>query len=312
MTKTFVAINDPVHNLLRNVTRHTPLYLSITPGVLPAVVYRVRPEALPNAYYSLAMFHSLEGLALQSARLPRGLVRAAEKPVVPELVNYFDAVKLDRRCSRDLRLKVRKKGPGMLAGELLTFGTGTVRACNDDPLDRIQLNLWRQHGRIQTRHEIIYARIRALHWNTLPLTYKVQKEGFDSTNVIYGDAFGELEQLWDRRADTIFLEQVTQTLQRMRHHAEIAAFLHPPLGLEAIMELHLRAQALWLKPPPTARILLRRLEYILAHTIIDNTSTTAFRRGAAARPRPRQPHREETGGWEIDRSGYDGWLNGGK
>src|ERR1700720_2359738 len=220
MTKTFVAINDPVHNLLRNVTRQTPLYLNITPGELPSVSYRVRPEALPNAYYSLAMFHSLEGLALPAGRLPRGQVNAAEKPAVPELVNYFDAVKLDRRCSRDLRLKLRKTGPGMLAGELLSFGSGMVRARNDDALDRVQRHLWRQHGRIQTKHEIVYAHIRALHWNTLPLTYKVQKEGFDSTNVIYGDAFGELEQLWDRRADTIFLEQVTQTLQRMRRHAE--------------------------------------------------------------------------------------------
>lgn len=311
MTKTFVAINDPVHNLLRNVTRHTPLCLNITPGELPSVVYRVRLEALPNAYYSLAMFHALEGLALNAGRVPRGQVDAAEKPAVPELVNYFDAVKLDRRCSRDLRLKLRKKGPGMLAGELLTFGSGMVRARNDDPLDRVQLNLWRQHGRIRTRHEVVYAHIRALHWNTLPLTYKLQKEGFDSTNVIYGDALGELEQLWDRRADTVFLEQVTQTLQRMRHQAQIAAFLHPPLELEELMRLHLRAQALWLKPPPTARILLRRLEYILSHTVIDNTSTTAFRTERATPSRPR--HRDhDRGGWEEDRSGYDGWLQDGE
>ena len=56
-----------------------------------------------------------------------------------------------------------------------------------------------------SRHETVYARIGALHWNSLPLIHGKQKESFDSTNVIYGDAYGELEQLWERRADTAFL-----------------------------------------------------------------------------------------------------------
>jgi hypothetical protein len=311
MSKTFVAINDPAHNLLRNVTRHTPLYQRITPGELPAVVYRIQPQSLPRAYFSLAVFHALEGLPLAAARRARGIVTSSEKAVVPELVNYFDAVKLDRRCCRDLRLKVRKRGPGLLAGELLCFGTGMTRACNDDGADCFQVNLWRQHGRLHTRHEVVYARIRALHRTTSPTDYQVQKEGFHSTNVIYGDALGELEQLWDRRADTVFLEQVNQTLQCMRHQAEIAAFAHPPLALDAIMQLHLRAQALWLKPPSTARILLRRLEFILSHTAIDNSPATIYHGEPVPPASPRRRRSQEQKPWEPDRSGYDGWLDGG-
>jgi hypothetical protein len=262
---------------------------------------------LPVAYYSLAVFHSLEGMSQASARMPHNRINPAERPVIPEMVNYFDAVKLDRRCSRDLRLKLRKKGPGMLAAELLTYGTGVLRARNDDPLDRLHQNLWKRHGRIHSRHEVVHATIRALHWNNLPPSCRTQKESFDSTNVIYGDTLGELEQLWDRRADTVLLDQVTQSLQRMRAYAEVAAFLNPPLNLETVVKFHLRAQALWQKPPATTRVLLRRLEYILAHTIVDCGTTTQFRRGPGAQIKRRFRDRAN-GGWQSDRSGYDGWL----
>jgi hypothetical protein len=222
-------------------------------------------------------------------------------------VNYFDAVKLDRRCVRDLRLKLRKDGPGMVAAELLVFGTGTLRACNDAPFEETYRYLWSQHGRLRPRGQQVYARIRALHLNSLPLLHQPRKETFDSTNVVYGDVLGELEQLWDRRADTAFLESVTRSLRPMRARAEIAAYLSPPRNLQAVMKLHLRAQSLWRTPPASARALLRRIEYLLEHIQVDSAPCTFFRSYDSA-PQPNCPDKA-TKSWTPDRSGYDGWLS---
>lgn len=310
MTKTFVALNDPVHNLIRNVTRHTPLWggLSRDPRLL--VQYRFETGDLPEAYYALGLYHALGGCPIAGMPWTRWRARASVKGEIAVRAGFFDVVRLDRRCARDLRLKLKRHGPGLLAGELLCFGVGALRARNDDPCERIHQYLWSQYGRLHSRYEIVYARIMALHRNSQPLIYWRQKESFDSTNMIYGDALGEVEQLWDRRADTAFLGEVAEALQRMHRQAEVGAFLQPPLNLAAVLKLHLRSQQLWKRPPPTARALLRRIEYILSRTTVDGAPTTIFRRQGPQRESQRGLRAGSSQDWNSDRSGYDGWLAG--
>ena len=296
--------------LLRKITRRMPLVPSIDPGSLPIVRYQFTEEDLPEEYYTLAALHALGGVSLESLHTACWRVNVKCRTSIAERANYFDAVTIDRRCCRDLRYKLKKWGPGMLSGELLAFGTGMLRARNDDPTEHLHRCLWAQHGRLETKHQVVYATIRALHWNSLPLNHQTGKESFESTNVVYGDALGELEQLWERRADTALLEQVAQSLQRLNGGAEIGAFLHPPLNLEGVMKMHLRSQALWKVPPSGSRGLLRRIEYILEHTVIDAAPQTLFRwRKDAPPPKPgrSQDHAAE---WQVDPSGYDGWWTG--
>jgi hypothetical protein len=50
MTKTFVAINDPVHSLIRGLPRHTPLCTALSADQRLTMYYSFRQEDLPEAY----------------------------------------------------------------------------------------------------------------------------------------------------------------------------------------------------------------------------------------------------------------------
>lgn len=305
MTRFFLAIDDPVHGLLRKITRHARLYARMSSADRPPrIVYDIREGDLPDAYYSLGMLHSLGGMALDCLPQSRWRVRPEERTGIAQQVNFFDLVNLDKRCCRDLRLKPKKLGPFMVSAELLVFGTGMLRARNDDAADPLHRYLWSQHGRITPLKEIVYANIRALHRYS-DQSFGIGKESFDSTNLLLGDVLGEIEQLYDRRADTAFLDTVARTLQEFRLRPEIAAYTRPPLNLMGVVELHLKRQALWKAPPVDGRAVLRRIEYILNRTTVDDAPPTLFcwRESQNVNQPPL-----ERGGPPPDQSGYDGWL----
>lgn len=312
MTKTFVATNDAVHDLLRNVTRRTPLRACLAPDGRLRMEYKVDPRTLPDLYFGLAWFHSLKGMPASTSMNRRpGPAATIDMVRVLERVGYFDVVKLDRRCARDLRLKPTGRSGGIVCGELLNYGTGTLRACNDNPADRLHRILWGSYGHLAPKDEVIYANIRCLAGNTPLGSLESWKETFNSTNVIYGDAMGEIQQLWDRRADISFLDQVARSLQHIRPENGPASFLNPPRNVNVAIRFHLRCQSRWKKPPEHGRALLRRVEWILDNTIVDNAPATQFRWREAGNQVEPGSHETPTPGWQPDGAGYDGWLGSG-
>jgi hypothetical protein len=143
---------------------------------------------------------------------------------------------------------------------------------------------------------------------------RARKESYDSTNVLYGDVVGELQQLWDRRADIAFLDAVAAHLQSLRVQMQAGAYFYPPLNLPMVLKLHRQKQALWKTPPTSGRALLRRLDYLLDHIELDEKAATVHSlTEVAPQPQPRAPRpgtgrAPESGDWQADRSGYDGWM----
>ncbi|HEY5910237.1 MAG TPA: hypothetical protein VJA21_06490 [Verrucomicrobiae bacterium] len=297
MRKTFVVVDDWCHKLLRDLTRRTPIVATRLDNGLDRVLYQVRPELLPESYFSLVACHTLDGLPLEQLRLGCWRVRRTCKPAVLAAGGGFDATRLDRRCWGDLRLKPPGGGSALLAAELLAFGTGMLRGSG----------LSGRHGTLTADHQTVFARIWSLRREGSPGLTRVCKRVYESTNVIYGDAFGELEQLWDRRADVAFLDRVARVLGEVRHWGRLPVSPHPPLNAAEVMKVHRRSQAVWKAPPNSGRALLRRIEFILEHTTVDRPARRRLalparpRFGNPASPAPR---------WRRDISGYDGWLPG--
>jgi hypothetical protein len=293
MARNFVAINDWCHRLLRDIVRQAPLCVACPDGGLGTVEHCVRPEDLPEAYYSLAAYHTLQGFSMDEARAGRWPVRGACKPALYKAAGGLDATRLDRRCWGDLRLRADRPGAVLVAGELLVYGAGMLRCCLNSG----------QRGTKKSELEAVFRRIVALHSDPDLSEPRIVKRAYYSTNLIYGDAFGQLEQLWECRADTVFLDYVARSLEPYRAWgSHLVSSVRPPLNAEAVLKLHLGAQSVWKAPPGNARALLRRLEFILEHTIIDSSGVTLP--GGATPGRDRRT----ASGWDRDRSGYDGWF----
>ncbi len=276
MEQKFVAVNDWCHELLRKLTRCTPLKPFRLADGTATVQYCIRPELLPETYFTLVGCHTLDGLPLEQLRLGCWRVRESSKLAILKAAAGFDATRLDRRCWGDLRPRPDVRGTALLSGELLVFGAGALRGPS----------LHRGHAAIPVPRQNVVTRIWGLRPEGYPLP-EIRKRVYESTNVIYGDTLGELEQLWDRRADTAFLDHVARALTNARQWARLPVSRHPPSNAAAVLSIHRRSQAIWKSPPSSGRVLLRRIEFILDHTVIPTSPSIPVSRG------PLKPRSEE-------------------
>jgi hypothetical protein len=308
MCPQFVAIADPLHELLRALNREAHLHYWLEQDARISIRHRVQIANWPEAYFKIALLHTLGGIPLDvipdNAQGPESRHRLE----IAQRAGFLDLIKLDRRCCRDLRRLQRGNAPLLACAEILCYGIGTLRARNDDLQDPAEAHLMQYYGRVTSVLEEVDSQILALHSRTNH-PEDVGKERYDSTNVIYGDVYGELEQLWDRRSETSFLDRVADALQSFPRKSAADCW-RAPKAVPTLVALH-QKNRLWKAPPTGARSLLRRLDFILENTVVDRSAVTMKLFSSAPTYPEWLPDPEALEDQGSDDSGYDGWLQSG-
>jgi len=106
--------------------------------------------------------------------------------------------------------------------------------------------------------------------------YPLSHDGraFASTNVILGDAYGELEQLRRRSQETDFIEDYFKYVQ---HVCRVTNSERHPFFKSKFCRLKHRKSGLWVGPPESSADLIDRANFILENTIVENPRNPAKR-----------------------------------
>lgn len=191
----------------------------------------------------------------------------------------FDSIANEDSCRWAIRPHISLYVHRMLSADTLCFGVGTLRHVFQ-PENTFKAALYRQDASYRTyipsskirpkhtvKHGLIVARTQ---WNHSTQTWS--PEAYESTNLLYADVFGEIEQLSSRRNQIPFMKKVAEALQGLNDFPQTGRTLggwtiHPkylPLYRE-----HLRAQSVWDKAPGSPEELIERIKFILDQTLID-------------------------------------------
>jgi hypothetical protein len=289
MNKRFVAINDEIHQMLRGLTSSVPLIVPRRKRKLlsPTVTYDLNgiAQKIPDLYF----FIPYEGVNVCLLDLTdENKVSFAEKR------DFFDATKVDKRCHGTARLRLEKrkpsigppelrrlvfgdmKAPSLFSAELLCFGVGALRRLWDNPHDPDQVYARKNLGRINSLKMIVYGRTAATYHSRM--FNKTLPETWESTNIIYGDAYGELEQIWSRRDDKSLLSSIVRSLNDVRKGPKTENFdcyLPKDASIQAC-RTHLQAQSIWDTPILSYRELIKRVAFLLKNTFLDSNPATVL------------------------------------
>ncbi|GEM_PF-4888614 len=187
--------------------------------------------------------------------------------------NYFDANRVDELCRDGLRNRISLRSTSMFAVDPISYGVGILRpvrawsggfhAALGEPLGKLTARGTRVYGHIIARTHIDPEK-----------TGKSHAEDWESTNMLYGDMYGEIQQLDDRRTEKKFLEQVIQGLNAGKDTLERMGTLEE---FRRVYKNHLACQSLWKSPPQSPDELLERIDYILEHSTFDEQPNTNLR-----------------------------------
>ncbi|PWU16967.1 MAG: hypothetical protein C5B50_12255 [Verrucomicrobia bacterium] len=278
----FVVTNDQTHKILRRLTSTVPLIARKCDSLIYEVTYSPVDllDKLPDLYFFIA-----------GETPPLLLDKTAEINFVRRM-RFFDATMLDARCRGTSRLTIKNFGPrpdlgpgqfqfnrepthepSLFSAELLCFGAGALRRLWDNPTDPDHYRARKYGGRLNSRRMMVYETISGTYYT---MRYrKSLPENWESTNVVYGDAYGELEQIWSRRGEKRFLRRIMMALNRVRKmpNAETFHTLYPRTPM-SVSKRHLEIQSIWDTPIRSCEELLRRVSFIIENTSLDDDPST--------------------------------------
>jgi hypothetical protein len=198
---------------------------------------------------------------------------------------FYDSRRTDFRCKSQNKTVIRHVPTSMFTIDLLNYGVGVFRSVKDNP-NLLLSFLGTPSGKLVPKGTKVYSEsIRQTLYN--PETKQWDPERWESTNIIYGDAYGELQQLSDRRDDTQILEYVCKILTLCTDNPksvyvryEEEEFEEPEIGdsledrkfrVESIVDqFHIECQAIWRQPPKNAKELIERVDFILERCTLDH------------------------------------------
>jgi hypothetical protein len=283
----FVIINDKPHQILKNLTYSTPL-VRTPEGTLHKVEYDVRNigEKIPDLYFFITWKENLEKLLGVPTEIEEEYARERKDEfeklldMTPEQKqdfakkrDYLDITRIDPRCFGTKRVRFPREGPSILSYELLNFGVGALRRKWDNQLDPL-------HKVLRINGQIVPAKMEA---REIPSHYyssffmRTLDETWQSTNLIYGDVFGELRQIYDRRDDIGFVNDLLKTYNLVKMNSLPTIHCNEENQLPKIVGFnHYSSGNKWSRPPRSGKELIKRIDFILSHSYIDTNPRTVY------------------------------------
>lgn len=285
MAERFVYIKDDFQEWLRVRSRQTPL----------VTYHRRDPWYNDKRGTPLYVIHDISQLTMQEELARPERFKQAESQIMK-----LREQKLQVEADTEFRSYISRRrsieatiGIDMVSEELLAYGAGLLRKVYTADQYEERMEVAEKFGIPATLSELLTgitvpvgklnSKFIQVYGNIiLSYIYDTNRrvvEPWESTNIILGDAYGELEQLQRRKHEIKFLNEVahvlTVTLTPWTTE-DTMLIADKTLTREEFVRLvkaHLRMQSLWPSPPESGKELSDRVDHILSHTNIDTTAT---------------------------------------
>lgn len=168
----------------------------------------------------------------------------------------FDANRVDPLCRDGLRGRITTRPNSLFSLDLINYGVGVVRRARAWSVGCGPV------GKIKPKGYKVYQTILAKTHVNPDDNNKPLMEDWESTNIVFGDMYGEVLQIKDREKDTNFLKKLCEGLNQkpIIYWGEKIISLH---------QKHIDCQRLWNHPPKSPEELTERVDYIIAHSTLD-------------------------------------------